>query len=188
MLFYYGRYSHVVRGKRRRSQPHPAAADEARLHLAEEPTLSPARKAALRRRGRILSVGCTKSTLSFVSARRPTPSDRLHYRASYYRKGSRASRQARPTFTSSASFSAGLGTFEPLPRGEITLFVCLFKGLWGSFSTRLVLVPAYGANFFDHRLSFSDAAIGRNTSAEVASVRSRRYRTSHGNLVQFFGA
>ena len=50
LLFYYGRYSHVVRGKRRKSQPHPAAADETRPHPAEEPTLSPARKAALRRR------------------------------------------------------------------------------------------------------------------------------------------
>ncbi len=50
MLFYYGRYSHVVRGKRRKSQPHPAAAEETRPHPAEEPTLSPARKAALRRR------------------------------------------------------------------------------------------------------------------------------------------
>ena len=50
LLFYYGRYSHVVRGKRRKSQPHPAAAEETRPHPAEEPTLSPARKAALRRR------------------------------------------------------------------------------------------------------------------------------------------
>ena len=50
LLFYYRRYSNVVRGKDRKSPPHGAAADETHPHPAEEPTLSPARRAALRRR------------------------------------------------------------------------------------------------------------------------------------------
>jgi len=68
LLFYYRRYSNVVRGKRRKSPPHGAAAGETHPHPAEEPTLSPARRAALRRRWADLILGCTKSTLSFVSA------------------------------------------------------------------------------------------------------------------------
>ncbi len=46
LLFYYGHYAHRVRGKRLKNQTQSQAPDE----TVEEPTLSPARKAALRRR------------------------------------------------------------------------------------------------------------------------------------------
>jgi hypothetical protein len=50
LLFYYGHYAHLVRGKRSKSQPQSQATKETEPFPVEEPTLSPARKAALRRR------------------------------------------------------------------------------------------------------------------------------------------
>jgi hypothetical protein len=50
LLFYYGRYANAVRGQRLRCQPQSQAPDNNDTQPADEPTLSPARRAALRRR------------------------------------------------------------------------------------------------------------------------------------------
>jgi hypothetical protein len=50
LLFYYGRYANAVRGQRLRCQPQTQAPDNNDTHPPDEPTLSPARRAALRRR------------------------------------------------------------------------------------------------------------------------------------------
>jgi len=50
LLFYYGHYANVVRGRRRISQPSDQASSSRNERPEEESTLSPARKQALRRR------------------------------------------------------------------------------------------------------------------------------------------
>ena len=50
MVFYYGHYAHVVRGRRRKSQTQRQALDQGLDSHPDESTLSPQRKAALRRR------------------------------------------------------------------------------------------------------------------------------------------
>jgi hypothetical protein len=50
VLFYYGYYSNALRGQRLKSQPQTQVPGDNATHPADEPTLSPTRKAALRRR------------------------------------------------------------------------------------------------------------------------------------------
>ena len=50
LLFYYGYYANVVRGRRKISQPSEQAVSSQVERQEDEPTLSPARKQALRRR------------------------------------------------------------------------------------------------------------------------------------------
>ncbi len=50
LIFYYGRYSNALRGRRLKGQPESQPPEDNDTQPAGEPTLSPARKAALRRR------------------------------------------------------------------------------------------------------------------------------------------
>lgn len=114
LLFYYGHYSNVLRGRRKISQPSEQQAVSSQERQEDEPTLSPARKQALRRRWADLIRRGTRPTS--LSLRWQTPRGRLHHPASCHPKDPRTSErqsQRRPSPSSSPNVPSDLTRRHP---------------------------------------------------------------------------